>query len=922
MNKKVIEISRKLCQTLKLKDFKSIDTFEYPEISPVLIKIMFVCMSFHEDEQLANEILVSLIPVADLDELVIIFNRITIYSDTFIRYCKEYSKIRSLKPVITKIFKKLQLNDEEAYIFTNTDDLNESSIRRLFETINTSEFKKTKGVTSKLVKKHKDLLPPLSENGYRNIRQIGKIHIFESEYRLDHPSEIIRIEYFKKTDDFLSIYEFLCFNQLISEPDHRNEIKVGLKQKLFNLRNSSEFTAYVDLMYNGLVLKMCKSKNPIRRHMGAIILRILSQYLNEAIDQQLIVDLIYDVTFEIRKEASELRSLVKTDLQTHFKRLFSHNYEEIYGACIFLSDLEPKCIFNEFSRYFHNSIRVEGGSNYENVSSFNNVSNCKSESTNYENELNCENGSNYNSESTNNEHKNKNESTDIESWKQITVDGIVVDKDYVYGLMCCLNNMKHTEPIYTQLVDQLYQEHSSFPSKYSWRILKECCIHYKLLDKNDLLMNVLLKSDHLGLIILIRDLVDVSKINIDECVENGIDEIFKKTTNARKSGGISQYFTILIKNRDNYSKVKDRLFKIIKEYERQLIDSNYYKIYDEIQLIDLNYYKVSYERSNTDSNNGKVSDERLNTDSNNGKLYDKQQLIDSNNGKLYDERSNIDSNNGKVYDKQQSIDYSNGKDEHILESTVFHVLNAFLAIFDDYSEDQLFYLRLGFFCLQQSSFAIKNCGFSLLGSLFKKILISQKTFDNFMLSFKTARQEIAMILENAIENRNVQTIYFILFIYEHSSNLSYEEMNLILKSETVGGLIYLKATDVLKRQLNIKSDVISTEKEDAQPSDDSADVDIVTFLTAILISLNSNTQIDQSVMRILNEKFKISENTSKSVSVEFLIHRIAQVVKKFNISKDVVDLLAEYAKSKYKKEYDQDLYSPEYDFSYIIELIY
>jgi len=174
---------------------------KYNHISFSTLKILIVCLKFKENEQLANEILIKMIPEAEIEELIMIFTKITVYNDKFIEYCKRYAEVRQVRPIIIKIFKKLKITYEPAHIY-NIDDFNNSKneaiLKSLLNTFNTDEFKTTKVYLQNLkIEKIKEHLPVLNEIGIRNFRKIFQSE-FSSFFKLSpfDKSEIIRVEYY------------------------------------------------------------------------------------------------------------------------------------------------------------------------------------------------------------------------------------------------------------------------------------------------------------------------------------------------------------------------------------------------------------------------------------------------------------------------------------------------------------------------------------------------------------------------------------------------------------------------------------------------------------------------------------------------------------------------------------------------------
>ena len=67
-----------------------------------------------ENEEKANSLICDLIPCLNPKELIVAFDKITIFSDRFIDLCKKYSSVRQVRPTIVKIFK----NEHVAIFYT------------------------------------------------------------------------------------------------------------------------------------------------------------------------------------------------------------------------------------------------------------------------------------------------------------------------------------------------------------------------------------------------------------------------------------------------------------------------------------------------------------------------------------------------------------------------------------------------------------------------------------------------------------------------------------------------------------------------------------------------------------------------------------------------------------------------------------
>ncbi|ELA40792.1 uncharacterized protein VICG_02171, partial [Vittaforma corneae ATCC 50505] len=328
------------------------------------------------------------------------------------------------------------------------------------------------------------LLPEISELGYQNIKRMGKLCIFQNKFSYLHHSETMRIEYFTRIEHFPDIYRFLYFNQFIVDPVNIKRIGEIFLEKMEILKHDSAlFSSYIDMLYNGLVYRMCRAKNFQRRHLGTVLLTALLEYSPGMVDSSLIVDLIYDLSSEIRKIASKFRKWIAIDIMHHIKNLTASENYKVYGASIILQDIDPEIIWAEL------------------------------------------------------------------------VNRVSADDNRVFGLMCCLNLMNYTRDKYSSIVFSLYEKYKSIDdekytkncSMLSWNVLRECCVHFKNIKRNDLLMGCMLQTDHLGLVCLIKEITSIDGLDIKHYISKGVNEILHRNTTVRKSGGLSQYFALLNK---------------------------------------------------------------------------------------------------------------------------------------------------------------------------------------------------------------------------------------------------------------------------------------------------------------------------------------------------------------------------------------
>lgn len=734
------------------------------EISPTMLKVLFVCCSFTQNEEHSNQLLINMIPEAGMEELMEIFSKITSFSDEFLEYCKEYCQVKKLRNIISKIFRKHKITCPEAHVY-HFDRMDERQkkhcISGLFGTINSPEFKNSKEAIASVIEQYSFLLPNLTERGYRNVLRIGKIHIFANSFSPFHPSEVIRLEYFKTITCFPDFYQFLYFNQFIAEPETVREVKRVFLEKLEGFKQEKVvFPIYIDLLYNGLIKRMCRAENLQRRHLGVVLLSVIFKYEPTILEPRLVMSLIYDLSTDIRKLSSAFRDLVTPDIQYHLGNLASLESHKVQGASIFLQDTRPMDIFSRLLLAIDTS-----------------------------------------------------------------------NDDFIYGLLYCLNHMKYDSNEYSLIVHSLYEKHSKLSenaiedgSSASWHILRECCRYFKRVGRNDLLMECMLHSDHLGLICFIKEIADTSNLDPKVYISKGISKIIKKRTNTRKSGGLSQYFVILGNSKfgdedaiSNYSLIKQALFDLIAVTDEQFI-------------------------------------------------------------------------------VLKDVD----------ENVIFHTLNVFISLFDGYSTDHSFYVRLAFSCLDHASFSIKNCGFALLHLLFRKVLAAQKFFDVFFLTRKLIRMHLSKLLQLSIDKKNEYAVFFILFIFQNMKMLSRAEKTLVGKCACIGGLVGLKAQTILNglgfpSRLEIQP--LKLEFSLGRPEPD--------ILANILVYLNLE---DSRIKKLLYERYSFQD-----ASFPYLIHQTVRFIKKIGLCEAVKTRLLDYKANTQHKLHSEKFYIPELDLDYILE---
>lgn len=770
MNKELVQAARSMFSGVGVGSILDIDREiqrfknEHPQFSGVsnsTIKILVTSLKFKEDEKAANTILMSLIHEADVDGLVMIFSKVTEYSAEFLDYCREYAGVKQLRPVISEIFNRLGMTCEEAHAYALTGDAqDESTVASLLKSLNSADFKRTrKAVRLVPVGKYVHLLPELSEQGIRNLREIcGSDVLKYLGGSPSHNSEIVRVEYFKGLESMQEILDFFRINQFINDKSNQLDIAKSLESKLAKLSKRESFGQFVQGLYSNMALKMCRSPNLQRRHLGTLLLLRIMPFV-EPNDSKLsvIYDLIHDKSHDIRSMASVHCNMVRKNDSVHIGSLFSHQLGRVAGGAMFLRDRDPRTILDILK------LHVESGSTA------------------------------------------------------------------IHGLLHCLNVMDFRSHEYSALIDDLYSAYTpKVDSMAGWKILKECCIFYHRSGRIDVLMDALLSTSHLGMICLLRDLIDLTNLSdsiISSYILKGIEEIKEKGTNTRKSGGLPLYFVLLIRNKKNYPVVRQKLYELI-------------------------------------------ADDSLSSPG--------------------------------------SINLRG-----LPESTLFHALNVLIAIFDSTGqEDVSFYLDIGLSCFSHSSFSIKNCGCTLLSSIFKKVLLGQKSFNSLFTLFREMRRTVQDRLEKSIQMEDSLLAYYILFIYERTNSLQAYEMDLIRRCMTMGGLVKLKAEKILSWEFQGSS---YSSEPPRQVLRFSKSLDEKTILLKALLMLNSS---DLSAAEAARSYLQVSYDLPKA-SNEYTIHLVSELARMRGYGSFIRGELEAVQASR---ECDPSCADEEEDIGYVLEL--
>jgi len=689
----------------------------WDSISETKLKVFVACMKHSENESKANELLISLIPKASIEDLQTIFRKVSTYNEIFVEYCKKYSRIKKLRPIIVGIFTKLKIVYEKTHIYPqNVKISDENVIKRLLETLNSYEFKQTKSAIARLdLIQNKHLLPKLTEFGIRNFRSICGLN-FSLFFILtpNHESEIIRVEYFKTVKDMEQITEFLMINQFLNEDINRVEIAESFKTKLYGLRIQANFNDSVNKLYCKILYPMCKSQNLARRRFGSLLLFNTIEFLDHTSQfKEIINGLVYDKNHVIRQSASKYCKMIDKDIFELISELKDTKSYKIIGASEFLKNCNPIEVFACFE-------------------------------------------------------------SDFEDKKMPS-----------FGFLYYFNSINFCSKEYSKIVDKIFSE-SKFEvlaDPNDWKILREILVFYYHNDQVDIPINVMLKTDHLGLICFLKNMIDLTKISepcLKKYIDLGLAQIKEKGNIIRKSGGLSEYFVLLVKNRKNYLRVKEALFNIICR------------------------------------NSSSIEIERC-----------------------------------------------------LPEATIIHALNAFIAILNENAHDDLeFYFRLGFECFNNALFSIKNCGCSILSSIFKKQLLIQKDFDSLFLSYHGIRSYLLEMLEYSISALNSLSVYFILFILSRINDLTNREIHLIEQCKNFGGLTHLKVMEILKFKPEKSEDTKLILKFGEKQEEKS-------ILLRILLIYNTNDTVAKDAAKIYLEK----HYNFPVVSYEYSVHLLTKLIR-------------------------------------------
>lgn len=155
---------------------------------------------------------------------------------------------------------------------------------------------------------------------------------------------------------------------------------------------------------------------------------------------------------------------------------------------------------------------------------------------------------------------------------------------------------------------------------------------------------------------------------------------------------------------------------------------------------------------------------------------------------------------GLLYDEGIQAEGSCGRELNGDEAVVFHCLNILRSFVEDcLGDDVFFYFDLSLQSLLHSSFNIKNCGCAIFGALAKKILTRHRTFDALFLVDQRLRDRVHGCLLRAISSLDLRVVYFILFVYRRTDQLTQREVAAAKAYLALGGFVRLQAAKVISR---------------------------------------------------------------------------------------------------------------------------
>lgn len=536
------------------------------------LKILVAGFCSGEDPALADRLLLGCAADASLANLELVFKKLNALSDEALALGMKYATVPETRPAVAKLFVKNGVSFEEAHIY-NIKALQSviahrsrgiagpahAALTRLFGTINTNEFKTTKHALHSLpFSAALDYLPVLTERGILNYKELAAGDVFRHgiiEGSMHHPSETVRVEYFKKMVSYDSIVEFFTYNQFISGLYNQKSLITYFKNKLIEF-NSSEnckvtkisdskkqheestvssgirglvmkartkeldernimlksrpriecFNDFLATMADSIAVKMCKSPILVRRHLGAHILACLVEYMDDIGKYARLIDeLIYDKSHEVRKAVAVCCPRMSSLYNRPIANLLSDSSYLICGAIEYLKRYDAGELMGVLK----------------------------------------------------------------EKYAEEYVPAMATRSDLrsctpIHGLIRCLAEMHlHDLSELEMIVHALYSYALGREDEVSWRIMSECLFFYHKRGRADMLLKALLVTDHFGIICNAKMYLSMANAGAIEYLPLGIGAIMNKKKNTRKSGGLCLFFVSLIRDKESYEHVKQSLAELL-----------------------------------------------------------------------------------------------------------------------------------------------------------------------------------------------------------------------------------------------------------------------------------------------------------------------------------------------------------------------
>lgn len=468
------------------------------------IKILLITFNFKKNEHKSNEMLINLIQHSNDEELILIFNRITVFNEEIRNYCNLFINNRKLRPTILKIYKEYKLEETEI-----------TDYNLLFNKLNTVEFKKVRNRMKKIeFEMATSYIPKLNEQGIRNLKQI-----YPNEYlqlfklSSHHRSELIRMEYFKQIKSLEEAFHFFRVNFTITNKEVKDQIikafKVLLKET-FNNKITGMRSKEMELtqeFYNSYIKYTCRSKDLEMKQLGLLLLVSVFEYLEDKKEMKnMLFECLFDHNHEIRNIGKAFGGIFDCDYAFNSLICEDINFIDAVSFLLFCNknystEFKDKSFFEEFNKAVENGKSCYGFIFY------------------------------YNS---------------------FYLEKLVISKykEKIEDLICQVHDGCRTQ-------GDLYMKS---------KINKEYLKYLILKNETDIPVKALLKTNDLGMICYLRNLLDFKDIpshKYEEYFNIGISEMKIKETNSRKSGGLSSFFLLMSFSYENYIRIRDTLYSII-----------------------------------------------------------------------------------------------------------------------------------------------------------------------------------------------------------------------------------------------------------------------------------------------------------------------------------------------------------------------